>query len=195
LGVYNFQVRRGKLIQLKPKYSSNQWWKNKFFFASGQWEFALGERAQEPRVPREVNMLFERGHRAPTLTPSELARVNKVLKWTQRHELCTYYDVLASVPRLTEFVYEPTGHIAVKLWKEVIGIPANLGFLAANTWGLGGDLKGNPFKAVVDLIDHNKLQMKRDVSAQGMAEEMLTMQFLLSIPHFAVIHVTLSFLM
>jgi hypothetical protein len=43
------------------------------------------------------------------------------------------------------------------------------------------DLKG---KAVVDLVDHDKLQMKRDVSARGMVEEMLTMQFLVSIPHF-----------
>jgi hypothetical protein len=46
---------------------------------------------------------------------------------------------------------------------------------------LGGDLKGNPFKAVVDLVDHEKLQMKHDVSARGMVEEMLTMQFLVSI--------------
>jgi hypothetical protein len=30
---------------------------------------------------------------------------------------------------------------------------------------LGRDLKGNPFKAVVDLVDHEKLKMKHDVSA------------------------------
>ena len=30
---------------------------------------------------------------------------------------------------------------------------------------LGGDLKGNPFKAVANLIDHDKLQMERDISA------------------------------
>jgi hypothetical protein len=29
---------------------------------------------------------------------------------------------------------------------------------------LRGDLKGNPFKAVVDLIDHEKLQMKHGIS-------------------------------
>jgi hypothetical protein len=40
---------------------------------------------------------------------------------------------------------------------------------------LGRDLKGNPFKVVVDLVDHEKLQMKCDVLAQGMSEEMLTM--------------------
>ena len=38
---------------------------------------------------------------------------------------------------------------------------------------LGGDLKGNPFKAVAELIDHNKLQMECDVSANDMAEDML----------------------
>jgi hypothetical protein len=47
---------------------------------------------------------------------------------------------------------------------------------------LGGDLKGNPFKAVVDLVDHEKLQLKRDVSARSMAEEMLSMHFLVSTP-------------
>ena len=40
---------------------------------------------------------------------------------------------------------------------------------------LDGDLKGNPFKAVLDLIDHDKLQMKRDIFARGMVEEMLTL--------------------
>ena len=32
----------------------------------------------------------------------------------------------------------------------------------------------------MDLIDHDKLQMKRDISARSMAEEMLTLQFLVS---------------
>ena len=35
-GVYNFQTKRGRFVQLASKYSSNQWWKNKFFFISGQ---------------------------------------------------------------------------------------------------------------------------------------------------------------
>jgi hypothetical protein len=44
---------------------------------------------------------------------------------------------------------------------------------------LGGDLKGNPFKAVVELIDHDNLQLNdRDFSARGKAEEMLAMHFL-----------------
>jgi hypothetical protein len=43
------------------------------------------------------------------------------------------------------------------------------------------DLKGNPFKAVVDLVDHEKFQIKCDKSARGIAEEMLTFQFLVSV--------------
>ena len=42
-------------------------------------------------------------------------------------------------------------------------------------------MKGNPFKAVVDLIDHKKLQMKRDIFARGMVEEMLSFQFFVSV--------------
>jgi hypothetical protein len=50
---------------------------------------------------------------------------------------------------------------------------------------LRGDLKGNPFKAVVDLVNHENLQLKElDVSAQGMAEEMLSLHFLVSSPMF-----------
>ena len=41
-------------------------------------------------------------------------------------------------------------------------------------------MKGNPFKAVAELIDHDKLQMERDVSANSMAEEMLFFQICIS---------------
>jgi hypothetical protein len=42
-------------------------------------------------------------------------------------------------------------------------------------------LKGNPVKAVFDLVDHQNLQLKdRDLSARGMAEEMLALHFLVS---------------
>ena len=46
---------------------------------------------------------------------------------------------------------------------------------------LGGDLKGNPFKVVVDLILHEDLKMKRDISAQGMAEQMMYFQICVSV--------------
>ena len=38
---------------------------------------------------------------------------------------------------------------------------------------LGGNLKGNLFKVVAELIDHDKLQMERDIFANDMAEDML----------------------
>jgi hypothetical protein len=48
---------------------------------------------------------------------------------------------------------------------------------------LGGDFKGIPFKAVVDLVDHEGLRLKRDITLRGVAEEMLTMQCLVGIHH------------
>ena len=71
--VFNVQTRQGKLIQLETKYSSNRGWKIHFFFTLGQWEFALTEKAQGPRVPHDTNALLEKDHHAPQLTPSELA--------------------------------------------------------------------------------------------------------------------------
>jgi hypothetical protein len=133
-GVYKFQTRRGRLIQLELRYSSNQGWKNKFFFASGQWKFAPSEQAGAYRVFRETNVLSQRGNQEPILTPSELARVNKVLKWVQRHDTCTFYGVLVSVPRPIEFVYGPAAHVAFKMREEALRDLVNLGPLTANTW-------------------------------------------------------------
>jgi hypothetical protein len=58
---------------------------------------------------------------------------------------------------------------------------------------LGGDFKGNPFKAVVDLVDHEGLQLKRDITLRGVAEEMLTMQCLVSIDHTSILMLSGSF--
>jgi hypothetical protein len=46
---------------------------------------------------------------------------------------------------------------------------------------LGGELKGNPFKAVADLIPHEELKMKHDVPVRGMAENMLHFQACVSV--------------
>jgi hypothetical protein len=69
-GVYNFQTKRGKFVQLDSKYSSNWHWKNKYFFVSGQWEFAPKEKVQGPRVPREVNTPADRAFQKPILIHS-----------------------------------------------------------------------------------------------------------------------------
>jgi hypothetical protein len=67
-GVYNFQTKRGKFVQLDSKYSSNWHQKNKYFFVSRQWEFAPKEKAQGPRVPRKVNTPADRAFQKPILT-------------------------------------------------------------------------------------------------------------------------------
>jgi hypothetical protein len=132
-GVYNIQTRRGKLTTLEAKYSSNRGWKSRYFFASGQWEFAPSEKASEIRVPREVNVLSEKGSQVPQLTPNELARVNEVLQWARKHESCLSFTVLGKVPRLMEMVYAPAGHVVVTLRDELLRGPANPSPPAANT--------------------------------------------------------------
>jgi hypothetical protein len=42
---------------------------------------------------------------------------------------------------------------------------------------VGGDLKGNPFKAMVDLIPHEDMKMECDAFVRGMAENMLHFQY------------------
>jgi hypothetical protein len=58
---------------------------------------------------------------------------------------------------------------------------------------LGGDFKSNPFKAVVDLVDHEGLRLKRDITLHGVAEEMLTMQCLVSIDRTSILMLSGSF--
>jgi hypothetical protein len=47
-GVYNFQTKRGKFVQLDSKYSSNRYWKNKYFFIWGSGNLPLKRRCRNP---------------------------------------------------------------------------------------------------------------------------------------------------
>ena len=105
-GVYNFQTKRGKFIQLDTKYSSNRYWKNKFFFISEQWEFTSKEKAVGPRVSREMNLVFDLALKEPILTVEETKRVNDVIQWSQTHESFMFSNWLDLIPRLSEFVYD-----------------------------------------------------------------------------------------
>jgi hypothetical protein len=93
------------------------------------------EQATKIRIPREVNAFSKKGGQEFHLTQSELARVNEVQQWAQKHESCLLFGVLGSVSRLMELIYALASYVAVALRNEVLGIPTNLGPPAVNTWG------------------------------------------------------------
>jgi hypothetical protein len=104
--VYNFQTKRGKFIQIDSQFSSNPKWKNKYFFLSGQWEFTPTEKAEGPRVPRDINDPPTRAYDEPVLTPEMVRRVNKVIKWGREHPKMMFVGSLITATKLSEFVYD-----------------------------------------------------------------------------------------
>jgi hypothetical protein len=104
--VYNFQTKRGKFIQIDSQFSSNPKWKNKYFFVSGQWEFTPTEKAEGPRVPRDINDPTAEAYEEPVMTPEMIHRVNKVIKWGRERPKMMFVGSLVTVPKLSEFVYD-----------------------------------------------------------------------------------------
>jgi hypothetical protein len=103
---YNFQTIRGKFIQIDSQFSSNPKWKNKYFFISGQWEFTPTEKAEGPRVPRDINDPPTRAYDEPVLTPEMVRRVNEVIKWGREHPKMMFVGSLITATKLSEFVYD-----------------------------------------------------------------------------------------
>ena len=134
-GVYNFQTKRGRFVQLAFKYSSNRWWKNKFFFVSGQWEFAPKEKAMGPRVQREMNTIANLALKKPILTMEEQIHVNDVTTWSWTHEKFMYSDWLASILRLSEFVYDVDASSVPRLVAGTTRLPVDQSPPTANTRG------------------------------------------------------------
>jgi hypothetical protein len=112
------------------KYSNNPGWKEKYFFATGQWEFFPLEAVAGPRVPCETCFPSDHASKIPRLTEAELARVNKILAWALKN------DDLMSYTKLITEVYEKPLEGAVS--SIASGPPA------ANTWG------ATPYKPTVD---------------------------------------------
>jgi hypothetical protein len=104
--VYNFQTRRGKFLQIDSQFSSNPKWKNKYFFLSGQWEFRPTERAEGPRVPRDINDPPSEAYEEPVRTPEMVRRINQVIKWGREHPKMMFVGSLITVTKLSEFVYD-----------------------------------------------------------------------------------------
>jgi hypothetical protein len=104
--VYNFQTKRGKFVQIDSQFSSNPKWKNKYFFVSGQWEFTPTEKAEGPRVPRDICDPSAEAYNEPVLTPEMIQRVNSVIKWGREHPKMMLVGTLITSLRLSEFVYD-----------------------------------------------------------------------------------------
>jgi hypothetical protein len=78
-------MKRGKFIQIDSQFSSNPKWKKRYFFVSRQWEFTPKEKAQGPRVPREINDLSDKAYQEPIITPEMTKWVNDVIAWSRDH--------------------------------------------------------------------------------------------------------------
>jgi hypothetical protein len=105
-GVFNFQTKRGKFIQIDSQFSSNPKWKNRYFFVSGSGSLLPKRKQQGPRVPREINDPSNKAYQEPIMTPEMTKRVNDVIAWSQDHGKMMFVGSLVTAPKLSEFVYD-----------------------------------------------------------------------------------------
>jgi hypothetical protein len=83
--VFNFQGRQKIKFVLLPGYSSNKHWKERFFFAQGDWECPTIEAVADPRVSRKVHCLLSSKQDEPILNESEDAHIRDLLKHSEEH--------------------------------------------------------------------------------------------------------------
>jgi hypothetical protein len=94
--VFNFQGRQKIKFVLLPGYSSNKHWKERFFFAQGDWECPATETVIDPKVPREVRHLLSSKQDEPTLNENEAAHVWDLLKYSEEHAAEMDFDTIFS---------------------------------------------------------------------------------------------------
>jgi hypothetical protein len=68
---------------MDEKYSSNCGWKNKYFFATSQWEFHHTDKAEGLRVPWKTCTPFANAFWEMILSKVEMSHVNTLLAWAQ----------------------------------------------------------------------------------------------------------------
>jgi hypothetical protein len=111
--VFNFQGRQKIKFVLLPGYSSNKYWKERFFFAQSDWECSAIETVADPKVPREVRRLLSSKQDEPVLTKSENAHVQDLLKYSEEHAVEMDFDAIFSQAALAiRLKYPPTLNIA-----------------------------------------------------------------------------------
>ena len=88
-------------------YSSNKHWKDKFFFAQGDWEFSSMKIVEGPRVPREAHCLSSSGQEEPILNKSKDARVQEMMKYAKEHALEMEFNAIFSQSALAACLKYP----------------------------------------------------------------------------------------
>jgi hypothetical protein len=112
---FNFQGRQKTKFILLSGYSSNKHWKEKFFFAQGDWEFLSTEVTANPRVPREVRRLLTSGQDEPVLNKNEGAYVRELMEYAEGHVMEMEFNAIFSQSALaTRLKYPPVESAVVK---------------------------------------------------------------------------------
>jgi hypothetical protein len=113
--IFNFQGRQKIKFVLLPGYSSNKHWKERFFFAQGDWECLATEAVTNPRVLREVHRLSSSKQDEPILNESESAHVRELMKHAEEHATEMDFDAIFSQLALAaRLKYLPTASVAIR---------------------------------------------------------------------------------
>jgi hypothetical protein len=113
--IFNFQGHQKIKFVLLPRYSSNKHWKERFFFAQGDWECLATEAVTDPRVLREVHRLSSSKQDEPILNESESAHVRELMQHAKKHATEMDFNAIFSQLALAACLkYLPTASVAVR---------------------------------------------------------------------------------
>jgi hypothetical protein len=110
---FNFQGRQKTKFILLSRYSSNKHWKEKFFFAQGDWEFLATEVIVDPRVPRKARRLSTSGQDEPVLNKNEGAHVQELMEYAEGHVMEIKFNAIFSQSALAARLKYPPAESAI----------------------------------------------------------------------------------
>jgi hypothetical protein len=122
--IFNFQGRRKVKFILLTEYSSNIGWKNKFFFAQGDWEFTSMEVFVDPSVHRKTCCPSVSGQEEPILDESEDTYVKELWQYAREHASEMEFNAIFSQAALAACLRYPPTEGPVEG-----GVPAEMGVL------------------------------------------------------------------
>jgi hypothetical protein len=113
--IFNFHGHQKIRFVLLPGYSSNKHWKERFFFAQGDWECPAAEAVADLRVPREVRRLLSSKQDEPILNENEDVHVRDLMKHAEEHATEMDFDTIFSQSALaTCLKYLPSASVVGK---------------------------------------------------------------------------------